>query len=55
MNGAVIVQHNLVRDSSYAGIMISWQDGVVRPPEPVQWRFIVRGNLVEACGNSVLR
>jgi hypothetical protein len=52
--GTVTVENNLVRDSSYAGIMVSWQDGTTRPPEPVQWRFIVRGNLVEDCGNSLL-
>jgi hypothetical protein len=52
--GTVVVERNLVRDSSYAGIMVSWQDGTTRPPEPVQWRFIVRGNLVEDCGQSIL-
>ena len=52
--GTVIVEHNLVRDSSYACIMISWQDGETKPTAPFPWRFIVRGNLVEACGNGIL-
>ena len=52
--GTVLVEHNLVRDSSYAGIMVSWQDGETRPTAPFPWRFVVRGNLVEACGNGVL-
>ena len=55
VGGVVRVERNLVRDSSYAGIMVSWQDGTERPPEgPVPWRFIVRSNLVEDCGNSIL-
>jgi hypothetical protein len=52
--GTVLVEHNLVRDSSYAGIMVSWQDGTARPAAPFPWRFVVRGNLVEACGNGIL-
>jgi hypothetical protein len=52
--GTVVVEHNLVRDSSYACIMISWQDGETKPTAPFPWRFIVRGNLVEACGNGIL-
>jgi len=52
--GTVVVEHNWVRDSSYAGIMVSWQDGETRPAAPFPWRFIVRGNLVEAIGNGIL-
>jgi hypothetical protein len=52
--GTVTVEHNIVRDSSYAGIMVSWQDGETKPAAPFPWRFVVRGNLVEACGQSIL-
>lgn len=53
-SGVAVIEHNLVRDSPYAGIMVGWQDGATRPPEPVAWQFIVRANVVEAIGNEVL-
>jgi len=54
VDSTFLVENNHVRDSSYAGIMVSWQQGTTIPSTPVQWRFIVRGNLVEDCGNSLL-
>ena len=50
----VTLEHNAVRDSSYAGIMLSWQAGTPRPAAPFPWRFVARGNLVEDCGNGIL-
>jgi len=53
-SGSVLVEHNWVRDSSYAGIMVSWQDGEKKPAAPFPWRFVVRGNLVEDIGQQLL-
>ena len=53
-SGTVLVEHNWVRDSSYAGVMVSWQDGEAKPAAPFPWRFVVRGNLVEDIGNGIL-
>ena len=52
-SGVVVVEHNLVRDTTYAGIMVGWiPGGPVVAGAP--WQFIVRGNVVESIGNSIL-
>jgi len=50
----VVVAHNLVRDTAYAGIMVGWQAGTARPPAGAPPRFVVEGNLVEDAGNGIL-
>jgi hypothetical protein len=50
----VVVAHNLVRDTAYAGIMVGWQAGSARPPADAPPQFLVEGNLVEDVGNGIL-
>ncbi len=50
----VVVAHNLVRDTAYAGIMVGWQAGSARPPAGAPPQFLVEGNLVEDAGNGIL-
>jgi hypothetical protein len=52
--GTVLVAHNSVRQSTYAGIMVGWQAGVSKPAPGYAWQFVVEGNLVEDCGLGTL-
>ena len=53
-SGTVNISYNHVRDSSYAGIMIGWQDGTAKPSPSRGFQFVVSNNLVEDCGNQIL-
>jgi len=50
----VVVVHNAVRDTSYAGIMAGWQAGSSRPLAGAPPQFIIEGNDLENIGNSIL-
>ena len=52
--GTVSVVHNHVSSSTYAGIMVGWQDGATAPDPGFSWQFQVEGNLVEDCGLQTL-
>jgi hypothetical protein len=52
--GTVTVSHNHVTSSTYAGIMVGWQNGNVKPFSDYSWQFIIENNLVENCGLSTL-
>lgn len=53
-SGVAVVEHNLVRDTPYAGVMVGWQPGAPVPPAPAPWQFVVRGNDISGVGNAVL-
>ena len=42
-----MVRNNHVRDTTYAGIMLGWVAGILRPPTPAPWQYVVDSNLVE--------
>ena len=52
--GTVTVAHNHVAGSTYAGIMVGWQDGATAPTPGTPLQFLVHSNLVEDCGLSTL-
>jgi hypothetical protein len=48
------VLNNLVELVPYAGIMVGWQTGAVRPPPGYSYQFVLQGNRVRDCGLATL-